>query len=553
MSYDPDPTYPVVGGAVRAGYATLAAEAGARGDCVVAVDGPAALRLGDRFASSLGEALCAAGLQSHLVDAREGFARWSEIERRTASSDLPRDPVFARVWEGSIEELWEGLATLPNGEVAVVYGPGSALVRHDVLWYADFPKGHALEAVRGGRGLNIGQGRGSTGSERRLLFVDWPLQDRHKRTLESRLDAYIDLTDPAAPRWLDGESLRRSLRSLATDPFRTRPTFLPGPWGGQWLRRTLGVQTAAPNLAWSYELITPESGLLLGGRERLEVGFELLMAGNAESILGAAVKARFGTSFPVRFDYLDTLEGGHLSIQTHPDEDYMRETFGLPVHAARDVLRDGHEPGGQGLPRAPRRRRLDAFRADARRAERSGVAFEPERYLLAHPAEQHRLYLIPAGTPHASGAGNVVLEISATPYLYTLRFYDWLRRDLDGELRPVHVEHAFANLNAGRRGAELRRLMPEPSVVRAGTGLAGARSWGGRRSCSSPSTGSTSRGGRRRDRGAASMRSTSSPAMRSSSRRRGASTRSRMPSRSSCRPLPAPIASVVSAAVHARS
>ena len=76
----------------------------------------------------------------------------------------------------------------------------------------------------------------------------------------------------------------------------------------------------------------------------------------------------------------------------------------------------------------------------------------------AHPAERHRLYLIPAGTPHASGAGNVVLEISATPYLYTLRFYDWLRRDLDGELRPVHVGHAFANVDpqsrrSPRRGA----------------------------------------------------------------------------------------------------
>jgi mannose-6-phosphate isomerase class I len=87
--------------------------------------------------------------------------------------------------------------------------------------------------------------------------------------------------------------------------------------------------------------------------------------------------------------------------------------------------------------------------------------------VLTFPAEQHHLYLIPGGTPHASGAGNVVLEISATPYLYTLRFYDWLRRDLDGELRPVHIEHAFANLDPRRRGAAVARdLIPKPSVVR---------------------------------------------------------------------------------------
>ena len=80
---------------------------------------------------------------------------------------------------------------------------------------------------------------------------------------------------------------------------------------------------------------------------------------------------------------------------------------------------------------------------------------------LAH-AEQHRLYLIPAGTAHASGAGNVVLEISATPYLYTLRFYDWLRRDLDGQLRPVHVGHAFANLDPRGAANAIADLIPEP-------------------------------------------------------------------------------------------
>ena len=90
---------------------------------------------------------------------------------------------------------------------------------------------------------------------------------------------------------------------------------------------------------------------------------------------------------------------------------------------------------------------------------------------VRHDAERHRLYLIPAGTVHASGAGNVVLEISATPYLYTLRFYDWLRTSLDGRLRPVHLEHAFANLDPARRGESVvRDLIQKPRVVRAGDG-----------------------------------------------------------------------------------
>jgi mannose-6-phosphate isomerase class I len=194
------------------------------------------------------------------------------------------------------------------------------------------------------------------------------------------------------------------------------------------------------------------------------------MVDHAQDVLGRAVAERFGRSFPIRFDYLDTLDGGHLSIQCHPSEAYMQETFGPPYTQHETYYVMATTPGARIFLGLREDADLDSFQADAERAEQPGEAFEPERYLQTHPAEEHRLYLIPAGTPHASGAGNVVLEISATPYLYTLRFYDWLRRDLDGGLRPVHLRHAFSNLDLRRRGESVRELMPEPSVVRRGLG-----------------------------------------------------------------------------------
>jgi mannose-6-phosphate isomerase class I len=474
MKYDPEPRYPVVQGEVRVGYGALAAELVRRRPRLVAVDGPAALPW-ELFAEFLADALAAAGLRSRRVDVRRFLASWREVQRRTATADLAGDPVFARSFEGSLAELFDDLPRLsraPEDELTLVLGPGSALAEHDALWYADLPKRSSLDAVRRGLAGNLGQPPGEAGSEQRLLFVDWPVLDRHKQALASRLDYYVDLTDPSSPRSLDGEALRRSLRALAAAPFRTRPTFLPGPWGGQWLRRALGVATDTPNLAWSYELITPESGILLGAAEPAEVGFELLMAQHAERILGPAVAERFGDSFPIRFDYLDTLEGGHLSIQCHPSERYMRETFGLPYTQHESYYVMETTPGAKIFLGLRDDADLDAFRAEAEQAESPGRPFEPERYLETHTAAQHRLYLIPAGTPHASGAGNVVLEISATPYLYTLRFYDWLRRDLDGELRPVHLTHAFSNVAPRRRGAAVRELIPEPVVVREGPGWA---------------------------------------------------------------------------------
>src|SRR4029077_13793162 len=100
---------------------------------------------------------------------------------------------------------------------------------------------------------------------------------------------------------------------------------------------------------------------------------------------------------------------------------------------------------------------VDEFERRARAASEKGRPFDIERFVQTFPATAHQLYAIPAGTPHGSSKGNVVLEVSATPYLYSLRFYDWLRRDSAGRKRPVHVDHAFANLARQRTGARVAR------------------------------------------------------------------------------------------------
>ena len=473
MSYDANPRYPVVGGAVESGFEPLAAEIAREDPRVLAIDGPAALPW-DAFVTSLSAALAACDVAVQLEDARDFFAPWAEVERRTAATVLPGDPVFARIFDGDLAELVDGpqheLAA--HGRTTILFGPSSALQPHDRLWYADIPKWLSLERIHEGIAGNVGQPVGEAGSEQRLLFVDWPMLDHHKQALLPRIDRYVDLGQSGATHSLEGEALRASLQALAEGPFRVRPTFLAGPWGGQWLRRTLGIATDAPNLAWSYELITPESVLLLGGDEVVGVGFELLMAAASEQILGPDVAARFGASFPIRFDYLDTLEGGHLSIQCHPSEEYARDVFGIPYTQHETYYVVDTTPGAKVFLGLREDADLDAFREAAESAERPGIPFDPERFLQAHPAEQHRLYLIPGGTPHASGAGNLVLEVSATPYLYTLRFYDWLRRNLDGELRPVHLAHAFANLAPTRRGESVKRdLIQDPVVKAAGPGF----------------------------------------------------------------------------------
>ena len=152
----------------------------------------------------------------------------------------------------------------------------------------------------------------------------------------------------------------------------------------------------------------------------MEVRFELLLAAHPERVLGTAVAERFRRDVPGRFDYLDAMESGHLSVQCHPGEAMRAGDVRPRLHAGGDVLRDGDDTRRLHVPRAARGRRR-------RRVPREAEAPSPRASrsiriatCVRHPAQRHRLYLIPPGTPHASGRSNAVLEISATPYLYTL-------------------------------------------------------------------------------------------------------------------------------------
>jgi mannose-6-phosphate isomerase class I len=78
--------------------------------------------------------------------------------------------------------------------------------------------------------------------------------------------------------------------------------------------------------------------------------------------------------------------------------------------------------------------------------EFDGVEFNAERYVSQFPARKHDHFLIPAGTIHCSGRDTVVLEISATPYIFTFKLWDWGRVGLDGNPRPIHLDRGIENI-----------------------------------------------------------------------------------------------------------
>ncbi|WP_328491631.1 hypothetical protein OHS59_01990 [Streptomyces sp. NBC_00414] len=474
-SYDPHPSYEPVDGQVTEGWPAAVA-ALPPGPLVLAVDGPAALDW-DALADGLTAALRLAGREAQRSDVRDHYAP-SAAERIAAPPHPADDPFFAPLSQARAADLFDSVPRpeTPAGDgVLLVFGPGAALCEPDALWYADLPKRYAEAAVSKGElpvGANLGR-PGEPGDLVRLFYTDWPVVDRHRDAIVGRIDRWIDTQDPAAPASLDGTALRGTLRHLAHGPVRTRPYFNSTPWGGQWAASELGFTPQAGNTALGYELIAPEAGVLVGerGGAQVEIPFQLLCVEHPEAMLGEEVHRRFGTSFPIRFDYLDTMGGGNLSLHLHPREQYMREVFGWPYTQHETYYVTASEEGARVLLGLTEDADPDAMRCQVEEAIADGTPLPVQDHIQTHPSVEGQLFMIPAGTPHASGAGNLVLEVSATPYLYSLRLYDWLRKDAAGASRPLPYEHGFANLDTARRGEDVvKDLIQQPRTLRTGEG-----------------------------------------------------------------------------------
>lgn len=223
------------------------------------------------------------------------------------------------------------------------------------------------------------------------------------------------------------------------------------------MKEVCDLDRSVVNYAWCFDCVPEENSLRLGfGRERLELPAIDLVFAQARALLGEPVQARFGDEFPIRFDFLDTMGGGNLSFQVHPLTEYIQQQFGM--HYTQDESYYLLDAGPEAAVYLGLKEGVDPARLahDLRTAHAGGSPFPAELYLNRWPARKHDHFLIPAGTCHCSGKNSMVLEISATPFLFTFKMWDWGRLGLDGKPRPIHLDHGLANLQWDRTTAWVR-------------------------------------------------------------------------------------------------
>ena len=330
--------------------------------------------------------------------------------------------------------------------LVVIYGPGASLIHQgDILIYADLARWEIQQRFRTGELGNWGANNESEDILRRYkraFFIEWRVFDRHKTPLLKRADFLLDTNKADAPAMVSGEALRHALQKTTQQPFRVVPFFDPGIWGGQWMKGKFDLDPSKPNYAWCFDCVPEENSLLLRfGDVRIEIPSQDLVLLYPRPLLGEKVHARFGAEFPIRFDFLDTIGGQNLSFQVHPLTEYIQQHFGMHYTQDESYYLLEAEPGAEVYLGTKTGINPQEMLDDLASAQRGEKAFDDEKFVNRFPARKHDHFLIPAGTVHCSGAGAMVLEISATPYIFTFKLWDWGRLGLDGLPRPVHLEH----------------------------------------------------------------------------------------------------------------
>ena len=468
-----------------------------KGCSVIALEGYVGTNM-EQTVNLITQNLALKSIKVDSIDISSTYKPSELLEKKFAEylpTDKERDPVllYGKLFKGEFEELFdkkllEKLKSSIDGKkenkAIIIYGCGSAIKYlrelYDYIVYYDITPKQFVLRVKNGLVKNLGDNKARPYKElmRRCYYVDMELAAHHRAELlkQGKIDYYVVSDDPANLKLIPKKALDEIMASLANYPFRCKPVYCEGIWGGEYVRKVRRLPDTMKNVAWAFDLIPLEVSILVqAGEKMLEFPYFTFVQKEGKAIMGEQAVEKFNGYFPIRFNYDDTYHSsGNMSIQVHPGEQYIKENYG--EHGRQDesyyVVATGH--GAKTYIGFTEDGDPNEFISKVKKSDKENTPVEYDKYVNSVTSQPGVQFIIPAGTIHASGRNQLILEIgSLTVGSYTYKMYDYLRADLDGIPRPIHIYDGERVLVKERKTNWVKEnLIQQPRKVRDGDGWA---------------------------------------------------------------------------------
>ena len=461
---------------VKKFVATLADRAAKEG-VVVALDGYTTANW-TVFVNLIARECCLLGLGFEAIDANAATLKsGKEIDAIIDPLliwDTKIDPtlLYGKVYKGGYQGLMDEArteafkkavpASRQAGKISVVYGYGSLIPElrelYDVKVFFDLTPMKSMLRIRRGEYSNLGKERPGIINRtiRRCYYCDFEcaVRNRHELWENNVPDWYVLDNDPQNLQLMPFGTFSDICAQLVKYPFRAKPCYLEGVWGGSYMKKLRNLPDEMRNAAWVFDFIPMEDRVVVeAGDEKLDINYCSFVHKEGVNLMGEDCVKKFEGYFPIRFNWDDSYHStGNMSIQCHSGGEYNVKNyneFGRQDESYYVVV-TGHDA-----------KTFIGFRDDAdipqffRDIEAADTEHRPCDYMKYVSYEESKpglQVMLPAGTIHSSGRNQVILEIgSLTIGSYTYKMYDYLRLDFDGKQRPIHTRLGEENVRQDRR------------------------------------------------------------------------------------------------------
>ena len=433
------------------------------------------------FLNLLARECAAAGIEFESVDANaECFKSGKEIDAMIDPMliwDKKIDPtlLYGKIYKGGYEGMLDEEKTQAfekkvsalgegAGKVVAVFGYGVLIPRlralYDTKCFFDITPKTSILRIRRGEYVNIGKKRPDIINRviRRCYYCDFEMAVCSRRELlrNNVPDFWFFSDDPQNIQMLPYEAFADICEQLVKYPFRAKPCYIEGVWGGSYMKNHRNLPEKMRNAAWVFDFIPMEVSVVVeAGCEKLDINFCTFVCREGERLMSRDAVEKFHGYFPIRFNYDDSYHStGNMSIQCHSGSAYNREHYGefgrqdesyyvcVTGHDAKTFIgfRDDAD--------------IPQFFKDIEAADTEHKPCDYMKYVNYEESKPGLQVMLPSGTIHSSGRNQVILEIgSLTIGSYTYKMYDYLRLDFDGKQRPIHTRLGEENVAQHRRAS----------------------------------------------------------------------------------------------------